>query len=309
MTTLDSFPVLGIALAVLSSLFLTLGNHLQSIGVERAFARIVTNGLGRVLALVRNPIWLAGSVLFALAILVQLAALVFAPLMVVQPVGVAALVFASLLTAAVTKRAPRWNEIVSIAVCVVSLGIFVTVAAAVSAQRPITDAQLLAVLIVLLVVLALAFGWLAARRRRGIPPVTFVVFAGLFSGFVATLGKTVILRIQTALHDHSFGIDATNALTVACVAGIAVSGALSIWFVQTAHTVASPQVVVAGLTVVDPFVAVVLGITVLNEAAGAPWWSFLVFAATGAAAMWGVWSLARAESVKNAAAQSPAPPL
>src|SRR5690606_28522723 len=133
------------------------------------------------------------------------------------------------------------------------------------------------------------------RRRRGIPPVIIVVLAGLFSGFVATLGKTVILRIQTALHDHDFRIDDTNALTVACVAGIAVAGALSIYFVQTSHTVAAPQVVVAGLTVVDPFVAVVLGIAVLGEAASAPAWSFFVFAVTGAAAMWGVWSLARSK--------------
>lgn len=51
---------------------------------------------------------------------------------------------------------------------------------------------------------------------------------------------------------------------------------------------------VAGLTVVDPFVAVILGITVLDEAANAPAWSFVVLAVAGAAAMWGVWSLARA---------------
>jgi drug/metabolite transporter (DMT)-like permease len=307
-TTLDSFPIVGIALAVLSALFLTLGNHLQSVGVERAFVHASRTGFARILALVRNPLWLLGSALFGVAILVQLGALVFAPLMVVQPVGVTALVFASLLTAAVTKRAPRWNEIVSIAVCVVSLGIFVTVAASVSAQRPITDAQLIAVLIVLMLVLAATFAWLAARRRRGIPPFTFVLLGGLFSGFVATLGKTVILRIQTALHDHDFRIDDTNLLTIACVAGIAVSGALSIWFVQTAHTVATPQVVVAGLTVVDPFVAVVLGITVLNEAVGAPWWSYVVFVVTGAAAMWGVWSLARAKT-PDAVPEKPAPPL
>ena len=81
------------------------------------------------------------------------------------------------------------------------------------------------------------------------------------------------------------------------------AGALSIYFVQTAHTVAAPQVVVGGLTVVDPFVAVILGITVLQEAAAAPPWSFAAFAVLGGAAMWGVWLLARQQQGVDAPAR------
>ncbi len=176
--------------------------------------------------------------------------------------------------------------------CVISLGVFVTVAASVSTQSPITDGQLITVLVVLLVVLVITFVLMAMRRGRRVPPVVLVVLAGLFAGFVATLGKTVILRVQTVLAMDDLRLDSSNVLTIACLIGIAVSGGLSIWFVQVAHTDNAPQVVVAGLTVVDPFVAVVLGITVLQEAAGAPLWAFLVFAVAGAAAMWGVWSLA-----------------
>ena len=156
--TITSFPIIGIALAVLSALLLTLGNFLQSRGVARTSAQ--GNGLGpaHFSRLVRDPVWLGGSALFGLAILVQLAALAFAPLMVVQPVGVVALVFASLLTAWVTKTPPRVREIVAIAVCVAGLGIFVSVAAAVSVQTTITNRQLIAVLIVLLLVLAVTVG-------------------------------------------------------------------------------------------------------------------------------------------------------
>ena len=49
------------------------------------------------------------------------------------------------------------------------------------------------------------------------------------------------------------------------------------------------------LTVIDPFVAVVLGITILGEATGAPLWSLLLLAAAGAVAVWGVIDLARAQ--------------
>jgi hypothetical protein len=71
--------------------------------------------------------------------------------------------------------------------------------------------------------------------------------------------------------------------------------ARSVTVVQTARTVNEPQVVVAGLTVVDPFIAVILGITVIQEAMGAPLWSFAAFAIAGAAAMSGVWALSRAQ--------------
>ena len=46
-------------------------------------------------------------------------------------------------------------------------------------------------------------------------------------------------------------------------------------------------------TVIDPLVAVTIGIVVLNEAAGAPWWAMLGFAITGAVAILGVFQLAR----------------
>jgi len=299
--TIASFPVLGILLAVLSAALLTLGNHFQSRGVAaRTAAGSGSIGVSQAWGLVREPVWLAGSALFGLAILVQLGALTFAPLIVVQPVGVIALVFASLLTAAVTKRAPNVREVAAIAVCVLSLGAFVAIAAAVSEQTTITDAQLIAVLIVLLVVLAVTFAALVIRRSRRMPPVVFVLLGGLYAGFVATLGKTVILRVQTAFALQDYSLDDRNLLTIACGVGIVVAGALSIYFVQTAHTVNNPQVVVAGLTVVDPFVAVVLGITVLQEAANAPLWSFFGFAVTGAAAMAGVWWLAHTQQGSDA---------
>ena len=65
------------------------------------------------------------------------------------------------------------------------------------------------------------------------------------------------------------------------------------YFVQTAHSSNPPDLVVAGLTVIDPLVAVSIGIIVLGEAAGAPLWAIFAFAAAAAAAIWGVLSLAR----------------
>lgn len=293
---LTSLPVAGIALAVASAAALSVGNLLQARGVRTMETAKQGGGAGSgVMSLVRNRFWLLGGVLLGVAILLQMGSLTFAPLIVVQPIGVVALVFTTLLTAIVVKRTPTPAVIRSIAVCVIGVAAFVTVAALVSTQHSVTDVQLIAVLMVLASVLVATGIILVVGRARPAPPIMWVLFAGVYSAFVATLGKTVILRVQTALHNHDFTLDATNFLTIGCLLGIGVAGALSVYFVQRAHVNNRPEVVVAGLTVVDPTVAVILGISILGEASDAPAWAIVAFIVAGSIAVAGVFSLSKAE--------------
>ena len=62
---------------------------------------------------------------------------------------------------------------------------------------------------------------------------------------------------------------------------------------QTAYSSGPPDLVIAGLTVIDPIVAILIGLIVLNEAAGAPLWVYIAFGVVGAIAVWGVFQLAR----------------
>ncbi|UAJ78940.1 multidrug DMT transporter permease [Leifsonia sp. ZF2019] len=292
---LESQPLLGIGLALVSALVLSVGNLLQARGVAETADRPGASGLGgRALGLLRDRPWLLGALLLGAAIVLQMGSLAFAPLIVVQPVGVSALVFTVALTAVVGGRRPSRAELRAIAVCVVGVAAFVTVAALVSTQHTIGAEELIAVLVVLAFVLLANAVLLVAGRSRPVPPVLFVLLGGVYSAFVATLGKTVILRVQTALQLHWFAVDATNLLTIGCIVGIGVAGALSIAFVQRAHAGNRPEVVVAGLTVIDPTVAVVLGITILGEASGAPLWAFAAFVAAGGVAVAGVFVLSRA---------------
>ena len=64
-------------------------------------------------------------------------------------------------------------------------------------------------------------------------------------------------------------------------------------FVQNAYSSGPPDLVVAGLTVIDPLVAVLIGITVLNEAANATWWAMILWALSAVVAVIGVLGLAR----------------
>lgn len=292
---LDSLPLAGIALALASALALSIGNLFQA----RSVHKLAEEGGGRkeskTLQLVTSRPWLLGGLLLVVAILLQMGSLAFAPLIVVQPIGVTALVFTTLITAVAVKRRPSKRVMISIGTCVVGVAAFVAVAATSSTQHAVSTTQLIAVLVVLCCVLLLSAAVLYLGRRRRTTPIIWVLLGGIYSAFVATLGKTVMLRVQAALTSGDLAFDVSNLLTIGCIVGIGVAGALSIYFVQRAHVSNRPDVVVAGLTVVDPTIAVVLGIAILGEASSAPGWAFIAFAAAGAVAVAGVFSLSRAE--------------
>ncbi|WP_460772627.1 DMT family protein [Microbacterium sp. GXF7504] len=304
MDELGSLPLAGIALAVGSAAALAVGNLLQARGVRIMEHRTADGHGSKVGHLLRNRAWLLGAVLLGVAILLQLGSLTFAPLIVVQPIGVAALVFTAIATALSTHRRPSAQVVRAIALCVLGVAAFVTVAALVSTQRAITDGQLAAVLLVLVGVLVATGVIVWAGRTHQAQPVLWVLLGGVFSAFVATLGKTVILRVQTLLQAGSFAWNLDDLLTLGCLVGIAVAGGLSIWFVQLAHAHNRPESVVAGLTVIDPAVAVVLGITILGEAAGAPLWAIPAFIVAGAVAVSGVFALSRAQQEAPAGASA-----
>ena len=123
-------------------------------------------------------------------------------------------------------------------------------------------------------------------------PIFYVVAAGVLFGFVVTLANVVIGRVQTILQKE-FEFSSADILTVLCVVGLILAALLGTYFVQTAYSSNPPDLVVAGLTVIDPIVAVAIGIIVLGEAAGAPLWAVFAFIAAGGCAVWGVTSLSR----------------
>ena len=136
----------------------------------------------------------------------------------------------------------------------------------------------------LLAVVTLVFGglWIWQRKRMG--ALFYITAAGVIYGFVATLAKVVIARVQFGDFDW---------LTFTVLAALIISAIVGAFFVQTAYSSGPPDLVIAGLTVIDPIVAILIGLIILNEAAGAPLWVYFAFAAVGAVAVWGVFQLAR----------------
>jgi len=295
--TLDTNSGLGIVLAVIAAVLLAFGTQFQNRGVVLVGEKTGGEGktglsLRQLTALLSRPSWVIGTLLLGLAIVLQLTSLTMAPLTVVQPLGAIALVITAVVNARVSKVPLDKISIRAIVVCVLGVGTFVTIAAFVTERHPITATQLSVVLIILSVVLAAFITLFIIMRRHAPRPIFYVIGAGVLFGFVVTLANVVIGRVQTIL-TAGFGFDSADILTLLCVIGLAAAALLGTYFVQTAHSSNPPDLVVAGLTVIDPIVAVSIGIVVLGEAASAPLWAIFAFLAAGAAAIWGVVSLSR----------------
>ncbi|MBW4033251.1 MAG: DMT family transporter [Acidobacteria bacterium] len=294
--SLSSAQALGIPVALIGAVFLAIGSQLQQHGVETVESRGATSArvglrLRELVALARRPSWLLGTLLLGLAIVLQLFSLYLAPLTVVQPLGAVALIVTVFLNARVTKKRLNSASVRAVLLCVIGVGAFVTLAAMTTTTVPIQDTQLAVVVVVLTVVLA-TVGIVFAVLRKTLPRLFYVIAAGVLFGFVATLAKVLITRIQSIVR-NGFHLVFADWLTIACFVGLIAAALLGSYFVQTAYSTGSPSVVVAGLTVVDPLVGVTIGIVVLGEAGTAPWWVSIVFILTGAVAVLGVYRLSR----------------
>jgi len=286
--TLTPYQAIGIPIALIGAVFLSLGAQLQHRGVarvEQSHGDGTKAGLSvrQLLHLAARPSWLFGTVLLGLAILFQLTSLGFAPLIVVQPLGVVALVITAIVNARVSRIRLEGPAIRAIVMCVGGVGVFVAITAVYAIEREISERQLLTVLGILGVTLA-AFGVAFALARRSVGAMFYILGAGVLFGFVVTLAKVVINRILNGNFEW---------LTVLAIVALLASAALGSYFVQTAYSVGSPDLVIAGLTVVDPLVAVLIGVIVLGEAALIPPLFAVVAVAAGALAVFGVIQLAK----------------
>ncbi|MEY5023362.1 MAG: hypothetical protein RL569_275 [Actinomycetota bacterium] len=278
---------LAIVLAVIGAVFLALGAQFQNDAVTQHHApkqlKLKSLHIKQVLDLLRRPRWLTGSVFMALAILSQLTALALAPLIVVQPIGAIALIITSVLNSRIHKIKLDPKTFVAIAITMLGVAGFVLFTATSATQVKLDDGMLLQVVGVLIAVLAV-FGILFAASKGRVGPLQYIFGAGVLYGFVASLAKVVIQRIiQGDL----------NWLTLLATLALAAAAILGGWFVQNAYAAGPPDLVIAGLTVIDPAVAVGIAIVILGEASSAATGQVVGFGVSGLVAVLGVLMLSK----------------
>nr|WP_241245099.1 DMT family transporter [Microbacterium amylolyticum] len=280
--------LLGIPLAIAGAVFLSLGTQFQSQGVRKVERLSGASGRKGLSAahlgmMLRRPSWILGTLLLGSAIVCQLSALAIAPLIVVQPIGAVSLVITTLLNAQMSGHMPTRASLSAIALSLGGIFLFVFFAALFAVEKPVGDEQLLTLLAILLIVMIVVGAtWLFLRNRAG--ALFYIVAAGVLYGFVATIAKVIIKRVQQG----DIGL-----ITIACAVALVAAAAAGAYFVQTAYSAGPPDLVIAGLTVIDPIVAVIIGATLLNEAARAPAWTLVIWVVAGTAATIGVFLLAK----------------
>ena len=284
----------GIPIALIGAVLLALGAQFQHAGVvvvdDPDDGKRSLNA-GQLLRLLKRPSWVIGTVLLGLAVLFQLTSLTLAPITVVQPLGAVGLIVTAVVNARVSHVKLDGKSIRAIAFCVGGVALFVSVAAFTTHQRPVTAGELGLILGILgAVILFFVFAIIFLREKFN--AIAYIVSAGVLFGFVATLASVVIARIKTLI-ELEFERGSIEFLTIGCVVLLAAAAALGSYFVQSAYANGPPDLVVAGLTVIDPVIAILIGIVILGEASSAPWWAIPAFLVAAALAIYGVFQLAK----------------
>ena len=275
----------AIGLAVIGAIFLSLGAQFQNDAVTKHHApsrpKPGSLSLRQIADLLRRPRWLTGTSFLVLAILFQLSALALAPLIVVQPIGAIALIMTSLLNAKIYRLRLNLSTFLAIALTTLGVGGFVAVAASSAVAVEMSNEKLLQVVGILFLLL-LMFGALFWRSRGKVGALQYIFGAGVLYGFVASLAKVVIQRVLQQDYD---------LLTLLALISLVGATVLGGWFVQNAYASGPPDLVIAGLTVIDPAVAVMIGIAILGEAEAASLGQMFGYAVAGIVAISGVLAL------------------
>ncbi len=303
--------LLAVILAVVGALGLAVGTHLQHRAVrsdagqvalaehcaparhtpsavqvapiERAGTahRAVTRAM-------RTPLWLLGAGIIVLQTALNVVALGLAPVAVVQPIGSLALVCAAIISARTLGVRIGGGLMAGIALAVAAVALFVGISAgyALDLRATAAEAALLCGLLLALIVL----GVLVARRRSG--HLSRVVGAGVIFGSVASAMHVVAVEVFALLRAEPTGDVSPPLLAVLFVLLLGAT-AVGAWLVQTAYASGPPETVLAGLTVLDPLVAVLIGGLLLGEIAGIPPVALIGLLLSGIAACAGIAAVVR----------------
>ncbi|MBW0119052.1 hypothetical protein [Pseudonocardia abyssalis] len=283
-TLLASSP--AIALAVVAAGCFAVAATLQHDAVDDVSTDGRRLGLAAFRALLSRPGWLLGLAAAGAGSGLHAVALVLSPLSVVQPIGVLAVPIAVLLTARRTHESPGRGVLLGVALSVAGVAAFVSIAANSTTATRVPDFATLiaggistALIAVLVAIASFTRGW----RRC----VAYVTAGAVAFGLVSALVRALSLQITTGL------VAWNDPRLLGTAAGIGVALVVGGWLIQQGFASGPPEVVIACLTVVDPIVAVLLGIVLLGEGPATSGVEAVVLLGCAAAAAAGVVSLAR----------------
>lgn len=247
-----SAHVLSAGLAVAAATAFAVASALQHRETARVAERSALDP-ALLAALGRRPWWLVGIACDGAAVLLQGLALRHGPVTLVQPVLVVGLPVAVLLSCAVERRRPRRSEWHGALLCTAGLCLLAPVLSGAGRGRTAGPG---AVLVAAAVLTAVVLGLLRLGRVR---PDLRAVTTGAAAGTAVGTGS-VLLAVCVARTGPLLDLLRGPAPYLALLVGL-----LGLLLSQAAFQTGALGAPLAALTIVEPVVAVVLGVAVLHE--------------------------------------------
>ncbi|MGW4923833.1 DMT family transporter [Streptomyces parvulus] len=204
---------------------------------------------------VRRPGWWAAVGLNGLGGLLHVVALALGPLSLVQPLGALTIVFALPMAALFVGRragATAWRGAL---MATVGLAGLLSLVGASDAQSLDTAQRIGAAVVTGAVVVALMIAGRAAHRHPAVRSILLATASGIAFGMSSVFTKTVAV-------DWSGGVSAADLPSMAVIGVLATAGMV---LSQASYRGAGLAAPLATLTVVNPVVAAVVGITMFGE--------------------------------------------
>ena len=280
---------LAVGLVLISSFCFALSAHLQHNAVDAHLggnARREQMSFRSFLEAVRNPRWVIGLLLLGVSAVLQVTALFFGPLSVVQPLGLLAFPWSVLLAARATRTwVPPLTQLAVVVTVVSTLAFTIVTGIHASAE---SDLVMRKVIIGALIVYAVAgvFAMLGAKGPFAWRCLFWSSGGALFYGLEASMVKSIWEYVKTHSWPYSAAI---FGILVALVVGAVAAG----WFMQQGYATGPSEIVVGSMTVTSPVVAVAFGILVLGEGVGITPAAASLMVVLGALAIMGVIALTR----------------
>lgn len=241
--------------ALALSVLLSLVSAVAYAGGAIVQERVAVSSPGAQYAPLRRPAWWAAVALNGLGGLLHVVALALGPLSLVQPLGALTIVFTLPMAALFVGRragATAWRGAL---MATVGLAGLLSLVGASDAQSLDTAQRVGAAVVTGGVVVALMIAGRAAHRHPAVRSILLATASGIAFGMSSVFTKTVAV-------DWTGGVSGADVPSLAVIGVLATAGML---LSQASYRGAGLAAPLATLTVVNPVVAAVVGITMFGE--------------------------------------------
>ena len=228
---------------------------------QRATKEVPTTGTldpRLILELIRRPVWVLGIVTVVVGLSLQLVALAFGPLVLVQPLLVTGVLFGAVFAALLAHRRVDRLIVLGSLGCVAGLSAFLLLVHPTDASTQLADGWTLLPLAITLAVLVVGCLAVAARFSGAVHVAALAAATGVLYGLTAGLMKVVTSQFRSGGFVELFG---HPVLYVVCAVG-------PMGFLLSQNTFQQGTLIAPALaiiTIVDPLVGVAIGVSWLGE--------------------------------------------